>query len=59
GTNSVCKSNSTFTLHNRPSGSTVTWTKSGNLTYVSGQGTDFYTVRGNGNGIGHIYANIT
>ncbi|MBE9491360.1 MAG: trypsin-like peptidase domain-containing protein [Bacteroidetes bacterium] len=41
----VCTSNSTFTLHNRPSGTTVNWTKSTNLRPVSGQGTDNYTVK--------------
>ena len=41
----VCTSNSTFTLHNRPPGTTVNWTRSSNLSYVSGQGTDNYTVK--------------
>ncbi len=41
----VCTSNSTFTLNNCPSGTTVSWTKSSNLNYVSGQGTDNYTVK--------------
>lgn len=41
----VCTSNSTFTLHNRPSGTTVSWTPSSNLSYVSGQGTNSYTVK--------------
>lgn len=45
GPTTVCTSNSAFTLHNRPSGSSVTWTKSSNLTYVSGQGTNSYTVK--------------
>ncbi|GAH60973.1 unnamed protein product, partial [marine sediment metagenome] len=44
GPSLVCTSNSTFTLHNRPSGTTVNWTKSSNLQPVSGQGTDNYTV---------------
>jgi len=45
GTSLVCSSNSTFTLHNRPSGTTVDWTPSSNLTEVTGDGTDNYTVR--------------
>ena len=45
GSTVVCTSNSTFTLHNRPSGITVNWTKSTNLRPVSGQGTDNYTVK--------------
>jgi len=45
GTDIICTSNSMFTLQNRPSGTTVSWTNSSNLTYVSGQGTDNYTVR--------------
>ena len=45
GTSIICSSSSTFTLQNRPSGSTVSWTKSSNLQYVSGQGTNNYTVK--------------
>ncbi|MCF6240582.1 MAG: M4 family metallopeptidase, partial [Bacteroidales bacterium] len=45
GANLVCTSNSTFTLHNRPSGSTVLWTKSSNLTQVSGNTGTTYTVK--------------
>lgn len=45
GPSLVCASNSTFTLHNRPSGTTVNWTKSSNLQPVSGQGTNNYTVK--------------
>lgn len=58
GSSTVCNSNSTFTLHNRPLGSTITWTKSSNLTYVSGQGTNNYTVKANGSGTGHVTANV-
>lgn len=47
GLGSVCSSsNATFTLNDRPPGTTVSWTKSSNLTYVSGQGTNTYTVNG-------------
>jgi len=58
GTSTVCSSNSTFTLHNRPPGSAVTWTRSSNLLYVSGQGTNNYTVRARGSGNGWVQANI-
>jgi len=34
GTNLVCTSNSTFTLHNRPPNSSVSWTHSSNLTSI-------------------------
>ena len=45
GPDIVCTSNSTFTLYNRPPGATVNWTKSSNLVYVSGQGTNNYVVK--------------
>ena len=45
GPSTVCTTNATFTLNNRPPGTTVSWTNSSNLTYVSGQGTDNYTVQ--------------
>jgi len=35
----------TAPINNTPSGSTVSWMHSSNLTYVSGQGTDNYTVK--------------
>lgn len=44
GPTTVCSSNATFTLSNLPNGCTVTWTKSSNLVYVSGQDTS-YTVK--------------
>ena len=44
GDSTVCTSGSTFTLNTPPPNTTVTWTQSSNLTYVSGQGTDNYTV---------------
>jgi len=46
GPNLVCTSGSTFTITNRPPGTTVNWEKSNNLSYVSGgQGTNSYTVK--------------
>jgi len=44
GSTTVCSSSTTFTLSNLPNGYTVTWTKSSNLVYVSGQDTS-YTVK--------------
>ncbi len=44
GPSTVCTSNSTFILNNCPSGFSVNWNHSSNLTYVSGQGTNNYTV---------------
>jgi len=45
GSSLVCTSNSTFTLHDRPQGDVVSWTKGSYLSYVSGQDTDNYTVK--------------
>lgn len=46
GSTLVCASpNKTFTLNNRPSGTTVRWYKSSNLVYISGYTTDSYTVK--------------
>lgn len=59
GVNNICiGSNAIFTIQNSPNGSTITWSKSSNLTYVSGQSTNNYTVRANGNGNGWVQANI-
>jgi hypothetical protein len=45
GSTTVCNTNTTFTLSNVPAGSTVSWTRSSNLAYVSGQGTGTYRVK--------------
>ncbi len=45
GSSTVCTSNSTFTLQNRPPNSTVTWTHSSNLTQVGGNTGTTYTVK--------------
>ncbi len=61
GPSLVCTSGGTFTLHDRPSGTSVTWSKSGNLSYISGQGTDSYKVKASGaytSGEGWVRANI-
>ena len=62
GTTVVCPSNRTFTLQNLPPNGNINWTKSNNLAYVSGQGTDSYTVRAinsTTNGAGTISAILT
>jgi hypothetical protein len=61
GSSTVCSSNSTYTIQNRPSGSTIVWTQSINLVYVSGQGTNNYTVKANSSstsGLGWVRANV-
>jgi len=55
----VCSTNTTFTLSNVPAGSTISWSKSSNISYVSGQGTTSYVVTSNGNGSGYITATVT
>lgn len=47
GPNIVCSTPVTFTLNNLLAGCTVTWSHSGNLSYISGQGTTGYTVKAN------------
>ncbi|MDD2550834.1 MAG: hypothetical protein PHD00_12165, partial [Bacteroidales bacterium] len=62
GPTTVCSSNATFTLNNLPNGYTVTWTRSSNLAYVSGQGTASYTVRAANttvNGPGWVQATVS
>ena len=62
GPDLVCFSNSIFTLTNYPSGSTVNWTKSSNLQYVSGQGSGNYTVKAYSSttsGAGYVKATVT
>ena len=63
GPSTVCTSNATFTLHNRPAGATVKWGKSKfEPVYVSGQGTDHYTVKASSNEVkssGFVRATIT
>lgn len=61
GSSTVCSSNSTFTIQNRPPNSTISWSCSSNLVYVSGQGTDDYTVTANSSstsGLGWVRANV-
>jgi subtilisin family serine protease len=62
GPSIVCSSNSTFILHDRPPETTVEWTESTNLAYVSGEDTDNYTVKAHpyaaGGGPGWVEATI-
>jgi len=62
GSDVVCTSNTTYTLNNRPPGTSVSWNKSSNLQYVSGQGTNSYTVKAYSNDTrasGYVTASIT
>ncbi len=64
GPNFVCYSpNATFTLHNRPSGTTVNWTYNTSLlSYVTGQGTNNFTVKAKTqyvSGLGWVKATIS
>jgi hypothetical protein len=63
GPSPVCfANNSTFVLQNPPSGINITWTKSFNLTYVSGQGSNAYVVKAKSNrtsGAGWVEATIS
>jgi len=60
GAATVCSSpNKTFTFHNRPSGIDINWTKSDNLAYVSGQGTDSYVVSASTSGSGWVQATLS
>ena len=49
----------TYTLSNMPSGAGVNWTKSSNLSIVSGQGTSAVTISGGLGGQGWVQATIT
>jgi|GEM_PF-6018989 len=54
GSDIVCSSSSTFTINTPPNGSSIVWTKSSNLNYVSGQGTSSYKVSAGSNGAGWV-----
>ena len=45
GPTTVCSSSTPFTLNNLPAGCSVSWSRSSNLAYVSGQGTATYRVK--------------
>jgi hypothetical protein len=48
----------TFTLNNTTNSTNVVWSFTGNVAYVSGQGTNNFTVRANGSGAGTVTATI-
>lgn len=60
GTNAVCTSNSTFTLHNLPPNPTIIWDKSDNLIEVGSNTGTSYIVKanGSGSGVGNITATV-
>jgi hypothetical protein len=60
GTYNFCiNSNATYTINNVPAGTSILWTFSSNVTYVSGQGSTQLVVRGNSGGSGSIGATLT
>jgi hypothetical protein len=59
GPNTICSSNATFNIANAPAGSTVTWNKSTNITYVSGQSTPSYIVKMGTKGNGFVTATVS
>ncbi|EMR04244.1 T9SS type A sorting domain-containing protein [Cesiribacter andamanensis] len=61
GPSLVCTSNATFSVSNLAPGVSVEWTKSGNLDYISGQGTSNYVVAAASgvNGPGWVQADVT
>ena len=58
GESVICSSNSAYILQNLPSGCTISWNKSPNISYVSGQNTNNYVVKANGNGQGWVEATV-
>jgi V8-like Glu-specific endopeptidase len=61
GSSIVCASNTTYSIQNRPTITTINWERSSNLSYVSGQGTNNYTVKASSpyiSGTGWIDAEI-
>ena len=60
GSNPVCiSSDATFTFQNRPSGVSITWTKSSNFQQISVNNTDNYVVRGSTSGDGWVTATLS
>ena len=59
GSGPVCNSGKTFSLNLAMPDGSVSWSKSSNLTYISGQGTDTYEVKSNSNGSGWIEAEVS
>ena len=59
GPASICSGTGTITATNVPNAFTISWTRSANLNYVSGQGTTGYVVSANGTGAAWVEASIT
>jgi hypothetical protein len=58
GPNVICNSPAAFTLTNAPANSIPLWSHSSNLIYVSGQGTNTYTVTSSTSGAGFVKASV-
>ena len=58
GGNGVCASGSSFYVPNLPSGATVTWDKSSNITIASSQPSNPCIFQANGNGAGWVEATV-
>lgn len=59
GPSNICNSNATYVVQGVPAGNTIIWTRSTNLTYISGQGTTSYVVKSNGGGAAWVEATIS
>ena len=59
GPSIVCATNTSFSIAQRPSGSSISWAKSGNLVSVSGQGTNTYTVKATSSAAGAGWVKAT
>ncbi len=58
GSSIICSSGATYTINNLPTGSSISWSKSSNLTYVSGQNTNSYVVQSSTSGDAWVQATI-
>lgn len=58
GPSQIC-SQGTYTINSLPDGATVAWSNNSLLEYVSGQGTNSYTVQGLSQGSGMLTATLT
>ncbi len=59
GPDIICSAGSPFTMNNLPSGSTITWSKSSNITMNSSQGSNPCNFSASGSGIGWIKATVS
>jgi subtilisin family serine protease len=58
GSFNICSSGATYTINNLPPETSISWTKSSNLTYVSGQNTNSYVVQSGSIGNAWVQATI-